>query len=103
VQLAAPIVDLAISPGGRGYWLLGLDGGVFCFGDALPGDDGLGNLSPVGQPYWTGRQGRTIDHFPGGYVITATSGETYHFYVGGIPAGRGRRRTVRGASRGLTR
>jgi hypothetical protein len=30
----APIVDVAATPDGGGYWLLGADGGVFTFGDA---------------------------------------------------------------------
>lgn len=31
---AAPVSAVAATPDGRGYWLLGGDGGVFCFGDA---------------------------------------------------------------------
>lgn len=33
-QLAAPIAGIATTPDGKGYWLLGADGGVFTFGDA---------------------------------------------------------------------
>jgi hypothetical protein len=33
-HLAAPIVDMEPTPSGKGYWLLGADGGVFTFGDA---------------------------------------------------------------------
>jgi hypothetical protein len=32
--LAAPIVALASTPSGHGYWLLGADGGIFTYGDA---------------------------------------------------------------------
>jgi hypothetical protein len=32
--LNAPIVGIAATPDGRGYWLVGADGGVFTFGDA---------------------------------------------------------------------
>ena len=32
--LNAPIVGIAATPDGRGYWLVGADGGVFAFGDA---------------------------------------------------------------------
>ena len=32
--LNAPIVSGAVTPDGRGYWLVGADGGVFAFGDA---------------------------------------------------------------------
>jgi hypothetical protein len=34
IRLAAPIVGIAATPGGGGYWLLGRDGGVFSYGDA---------------------------------------------------------------------
>ncbi len=34
VKLNAPIIGSAALPGGNGYWLLGLDGGVFAFGSA---------------------------------------------------------------------
>jgi hypothetical protein len=34
VHLAAPIVAMASTPSGDGYWLLGADSGVFTFGDA---------------------------------------------------------------------
>jgi hypothetical protein len=29
-----PVVGLAATPSGRGYWLAAADGGVFAFGDA---------------------------------------------------------------------
>ncbi len=32
--LNAPIIGMASTPDGRGYWLVGADGGVFTFGDA---------------------------------------------------------------------
>ena len=32
--LNAPIVDVAATPDGKGYWEVGADGGVFAFGDA---------------------------------------------------------------------
>ena len=31
----APIVGISATPDGRGYWLVGTDGGVFAFGDAV--------------------------------------------------------------------
>ena len=30
----APVVGIAATPDGGGYWLIGADGGVFAFGDA---------------------------------------------------------------------
>ncbi|MGH9077660.1 MAG: hypothetical protein ACRDY0_09460, partial [Acidimicrobiales bacterium] len=32
--LTAPVVGVAATPDGGGYWLVGADGGVFSFGDA---------------------------------------------------------------------
>ncbi|MGH8921093.1 MAG: hypothetical protein ACRD0H_22630, partial [Actinomycetes bacterium] len=34
IHLAQPIVGMASTPDGRGYWLVAADGGVFSFGDA---------------------------------------------------------------------
>ncbi len=31
----APLVGIAYTATGKGYWLLGADGGIFCFGDAV--------------------------------------------------------------------
>lgn len=46
VKPLAPIVDAASTPSGNGYYLLGADGGVFCFGDAEFTD------SYAGHPEW---------------------------------------------------
>lgn len=35
VTLNGPIVSTEVTPSGRGYWMAGTDGGVFCFGDAM--------------------------------------------------------------------
>ena len=32
--LAAPVVGVAVTPDGGGYWLVGADGGVYAYGDA---------------------------------------------------------------------
>ncbi|MGH9154350.1 MAG: hypothetical protein ACRD1K_00495 [Acidimicrobiales bacterium] len=34
LRLAQPVVDLAATGSGDGYWLVARDGGVFAFGDA---------------------------------------------------------------------
>jgi len=57
-----PIVGMAASPSGRGYWLVAADGGVFAFGDAgFFGSTGGVRLSepivgmaasPSGRGYW---------------------------------------------------
>ncbi len=49
VGLAAPTVAVASTPDGRGYWLLGGDGGVFSYGDA--GFYGSAGGSSVAAPF----------------------------------------------------
>jgi hypothetical protein len=61
-RLTKPVVDIAGTPSGEGYWLVAADGGLFTFGDA--GYFGsLGNLrlnkpivgmaaTPSGNGYW---------------------------------------------------
>ena len=62
IDLAAPVVGMAATPDGRGYWLVASDGGVFSFGDArFYGSTGKVHLSqpvvgmaatPDGHGYW---------------------------------------------------
>jgi hypothetical protein len=62
VHLNKPIVGMAATPSGRGYWLVASDGGIFTFGDAgFFGSTGNVNLvqpivgmapSPLGTGYW---------------------------------------------------
>jgi hypothetical protein len=49
LHLNRPIVGMAATPSGRGYWLVASDGGVFSFGDAtFEGSTGaLALSSPV--------------------------------------------------------
>jgi hypothetical protein len=35
LKLAQPIVGMATTPSGNGYWMVARDGGIFAFGDAL--------------------------------------------------------------------
>jgi hypothetical protein len=58
----APVVGIAANRTGRGYWLVGADGGVFTFGDAgFHGSAGATHLNapivgmaatPTGRGYW---------------------------------------------------
>jgi beta-lactamase class A len=58
----SPIVDMAATPSGHGYWLVGADGGIFAFGDAgFYGSTGNIHLdqpivgiapTPTGKGYW---------------------------------------------------
>ena len=59
--LAGRIVDIAANPAGTGYWLLGLDGGVFSYGVDFYGSTGGLRLNapvigmaptPTGRGYW---------------------------------------------------
>src|ERR1035441_6593061 len=60
--LSQPVVGMAASPTGKGYWLVAADGGVFSFGDAgFYGSLGGTRLrqpvvgmaaSPTGKGYW---------------------------------------------------
>lgn len=60
--LAAPLVGIASTASGAGYWLLGADGGVFSYGDArFHGSTGATKLNqpivgiaadPTGRGYW---------------------------------------------------
>lgn len=43
INVDAPITGIAATPTGKGYWLVGADGGVFAFGDAVM----LGNVEYV--------------------------------------------------------
>jgi hypothetical protein len=62
MRLNRPIVGMAASPSGQGYWLVASDGGIFTFGDAVfhgsAGDRGLpGQVvgiarSTDGDGYW---------------------------------------------------
>jgi beta-lactamase class A len=60
-DVRSPIVAMAPTPGGGGYWLVGSDGGVLAFGNAhLYGSAGSPRISPVvgitptpdGHGYW---------------------------------------------------
>jgi ribosomal protein L24E len=60
--LTRPIVGMASSPSGRGYWLVASDGGVFTFGDTrffgstgnVHLDEPIVGMAPTqtGQGYW---------------------------------------------------
>jgi hypothetical protein len=73
--LSAPIIGIAPTKTGKGYWLVGADGGVFCFGDAAyhgsaPANPSWGigtKLNPV--------VGIALDESKAnGYVLIADSG-----------------------------
>ena len=71
--LAQPIVGMAITPDGRGYWMVASDGGVFAFGDA----SFYGSMggTPLNEPIVG--MARTADG--GGYWLVASDGGIFAF------------------------
>ena len=46
MPLHSPVVGLAATPDGKGYWLVASDGGIFTFGDAaFYGSEGGSHLN----------------------------------------------------------
>jgi hypothetical protein len=70
--LNSPIVGMAATPTGNGYWLVAADGGVFTFGDATfygsAGSTGVRDVvgmarTPSGRGYWVAtRSGRVFGY-----------------------------------------
>ena len=77
--LAKPIVGVASTPDGRGYWLFGGDGGVFAFGDAgYYGSAGASHLR-------TAVVGMAVAPAGHGYLLATSSGSVLRF--GAVPVG----------------
>ena len=83
-QLNAPVVGMASTPDGKGYWLVAADGGVFTYGDA--GFYGSEGASGVRTPFVG--IARTPDGH--GYWVAGVRGNVYPFgdamQLGGFPA-----------------
>jgi len=80
--VSAPIVGMAATPNGGGYWLVGADGGVYSFGDAQfygstysDGLTGLGGAHPLGGPI----VGMAATPNGGGYWLVGADGGVYSF------------------------
>jgi hypothetical protein len=81
MRLAAPVLDMTITPTGNGYWMVAADGGVFTFGDArFRGSTGAMRLaSPV----------VSMTAGPKGYWLVARDGGIFAFgvpFVGSLPS-----------------
>jgi hypothetical protein len=72
MTLNKPIVGMASTPDGKGYWLVASDGGVFNFGDASF-DGSLGHTS-LGAPVIGMWRGATS-----GYGLATSDGGFYGF------------------------
>ena len=81
-RLSSPVVAVAATPSGQGYWMAAADGGVFTFGDApyrgaAGGSPIAGSVrsivaAPDGTGYWlTARSGAVIS-FGGAYPVVDT-------------------------------
>jgi hypothetical protein len=73
LTLNAPIVAIAATPDGGGYWLVAADGGVFTFGDATF-EGSLGNLT-LNAPI----VGIAATPDGGGYWLVAADGGVFTF------------------------
>jgi hypothetical protein len=77
-QLNAPIVGIAATADGGGYWLVAADGGVFAFGDAKFEGSVPGVLKP-GQSLNQPVVGIAADDATGGYWVVAADGGIFSF------------------------
>ncbi len=77
VTLVAPIIDAASTPTGSGYWLLGADGAVFSFGDAIY----QGGAADILAAAAGGQRAVAIASTPSGdgYWILASDGGVFTF------------------------
>jgi hypothetical protein len=72
VRLNAPMVGMAATPSGNGYWCVASDGGIFTFGDA-PFHGSMGG-KPLARPVVG------MSHDPaGGYWLVAQDGGIFTF------------------------
>jgi hypothetical protein len=76
--LNAPIVGMAMTADGGGYWLVASDGGIFAFGDAKFEGSVPGVLKP-GQSLNQPIVGIAADDVTGGYWEVAADGGVFSF------------------------
>src|SRR5436190_861992 len=78
MALSAPVVGIAATRSGRGYWLVGQDGGIFSFGDAH-------FYGPTGGSWlFASIAGMTTSPTGNGYWLAAADGRVFSF--GSAPA-----------------
>ena len=96
VPLTRPIVGMAATPSGNGYWTVGSDGGIFTFGDArFLGSTGAVALhrpivgmaaTPSGNGYWLVASDGGMFAFGDARFLGSTGGMTLHRPVVGMAA-----------------
>jgi SpoIID/LytB domain protein len=74
VALRAPVVAIAMTPTGKGYWMAASDGGVFSFGDARKDLGSLGG-KPLNKPI-VGMAATTTGN---GFYLVASDGGIFTF------------------------
>jgi ribosomal protein L24E len=102
LPLQQPIVDLAATPNGNGYWMVASDGGVFTFGNAkFFGSTGRMHLRkpivgmaalPSGRGYWLVASDGGVFSFGRARFYGSTGGMRLHKPIVGMaasPTGRG--------------
>ena len=102
VDLYRPLVGMAATPTGDGYWLVASDGGIFAFGDAgYHGSTGTIRLNqpivgmaatPTGNGYWlVASDGGIFAFGDAGYHGSGTAPDRYRRFVGmaATPTGNG--------------
>jgi hypothetical protein len=106
MQLNSPIVDMARTPSGKGYWLVAADGGVFAFGDApfhgSLGGTGASVVAITGHPnsstytllhadgrltWFAAGTGQTIPGTIPTYAVDLTTTKTGAYWVLGADGG----------------
>jgi hypothetical protein len=86
VALSRPIVGIAATPTGHGYWLLGADGGVFSFGDAtFRGSTGNLRLHAPALQMASTSDGRGYDFVAGDGGIFTFGDAAFHGSTGNLP------------------
>jgi hypothetical protein len=73
MRLNKPIVGMAVTPSGKGYWLVASDGGIFAYGDA----QFYGSMG--GKPLNLPVVGIAPDPATGGYWEVASDGGIFSF------------------------
>ena len=72
IDLVSPIVGMAATPTGEGYWLVAGDGGVFTFGDAAFHGSAAGLVDEPVEAIVASATGA-------GYLIVTVAGEIHTF------------------------
>jgi hypothetical protein len=94
--LHAPVVGIAVTPSGHGYWLAGADGAVFAFGDATAQGSLVGHrlnapvvgiaASPSGRGYWLAASDGGVFSFGDARFVGSMGGRPLNRPIVGIAA-----------------